>query len=138
MEGITFIYGLGEDHLIVDPDGNPVAFLQNKLSSYAMSVDSFMPYAPAVQKYLNSFEDIPETILYTLRLLKCMFDKKKKGFFEADIDYFEKHRWLLNDKFFSKDDLFKEVFFGYSERMLRILHEGNYGIIIDDYRKFEY
>lgn len=138
MEGKTFIYGLKEDYLIVDSNGNPVAYLQNKLSSYAMSVNSFMPYAPSVQKYLNTFEDVPETILYTLRLLKCMFDKKRNGFFESDIEYFESHKQLLDDGFFSKDGLIKEVLFGYTDRMLQLLHAGKYDDIIDDYRRFEY
>lgn len=138
LEGTTFIYGLGQDYLVVDEADRPVAFLQDKISSYAMSVNSFMPYAPEIQKYLNQFEVIPETLLYSLKLLKCMFDKKGNGFRQQDTEYFDQHKYLLDDEFFSEKGLFSMILFGYTERMLKFLREGVYETIIEDYRKFEY
>ena len=136
--GVTFIYGLEKDRLIVDKNNNPVAFLQDKVSSYAMSVNSFMPYAPEIQRYLNSFEEMPKELLYVLRLLKCMFDKNKKGFYKDDIEYFNNNIDMLNEDFFCHDGLFEKVFFGYTDRMIELLKKKEYSSIIDDYRRFEY
>ena len=138
LEGCSFIYGLGKDYLVVDESGAPVAYLQDKVSSYAMSVNSFMPYAPEIQKYLDSFNKIPNTILFVLRLLKCMFDKKNKGFHKKDVEYFEENKQILDDEFFKPNGLIKKVFFGYTDRLLELLRSGSYELLIDDYRKFEY
>ena len=138
LEGTTFIYGLGEDYLIVDSFEQPVAFIQDKLSSYAMSVNSFMPYAPEIQKYLNRFKEVPEEILYSLRLLKCMFDKKENGFKQQDVEYFDKHKYLLDNEYFTAKGLFSMILFGYTERMIKLLQTGGYEKIAEDYRKFEY
>lgn len=138
IEGISFIYGLKEDWLVVDKQNNPVAYLQDKISSYAMSVNSFMPYAPEIQRYLNQFKDMPETLVFTLRLLKCMFDKKNKGFFEEDVSYFSNHSELLDSEFFSKEGLFEKVFFGYTDRLIQLLQNGDYQVINDDYKRFRY
>lgn len=136
--GITFIYGLGEDYLVIDKNNRPVAFLQDKISSYAMQVKSFMPYAPEIQKYLEEFDELPVCITYVLRLLKCMFDKDQQGFFEKDISFFEQKRDVLDTSFFEKNGLVEKVFFYYSDRLVELLRKGLYDKIIDDYRKFEY
>lgn len=138
LDEISFIYGLEEDFLVVDKSNNPVAFIQEKLSSYAMSVRSFMPYAPEIQRYFESFEEVPDSILYVLRLLKCMFDKDKNGFHEADMIYFESCKKILNDPFFRETGMFEKIFFGYTTRMLNMLDSGKYIDIIEDYRRFEY
>lgn len=138
LVGVSFIYGLGEDCLLVDDNNHPVAFLQDKLSSYAMSVNSFMPYAPEIQRYLNSYDDVPKAILYILRLLKCMFDKEKQGFYKEDIEYFDEHISILKEKFFTYNGLIEKVLFGYSDRMIELLQNREYEKIIEDYRRFEY
>lgn len=137
-EGFSFIYGLKPDLLIIDKEGRAVAYLQDKISSYAMSVDSFMPYAPEIQRYLSSFETVPDTIMYVLRLLKCMFDKHKPGFQDKDIEYFESKRSVLEDPFFDEKGLVEKVFFGFTPLMISLLRDGRYGDIIKAYRSFEY
>ena len=140
--GFSFIYGLKPDLLIVDKRYHPVAFLQHKLSAQSMSVKSYMPFAPEIQKYLLSKPKQPESINYIVRLLKCLFDRNSNGFSENDINYFNnKKTMLVEDEFFSSE-LFDKVFFGFSEKIKELLNASNtideYNNIINIYKRFKY
>ena len=142
VEGYSFIYGLKEDKLVIDDSGNPVCFIQDKLSSQAMSVVSFMPFSPNIQNYLFSKHKPTQEIIYLLRLFKCLFDKNGFGFNKNDVSYFEKNRNVLERFETEYKWIFEDALFGYSNRMIELLKNAHtteeYNNIISDYRRFTF
>ncbi len=141
-EGYKFIYGLKPDYLLLDKDGHPIAFLQNKMSSEAMSVKKFMPFDPLIWQYVNA-NGITDDILYLLRLMKCMFSKEngvKPFFSNADIEYFDANSHLLSDSFFedNKASMIYKVFFDFTPCLLQMLKKKQYSEINEAFRRYEY